>query len=310
MLRVLFVGGLGRSGSTLVERLLGELPGVRALGEVVHLWERGLLADERCGCGEPFHGCRFWQQVGAVAFGGWDRLDASRLLSLKASVDRTRFLPRLAVPRPGASFRREVEEYVAHYTRLYAAAREVTGAEMVVDSSKHASLAYCLRWAPDVDLRVLHVVRDSRAVAYSWTKQVSRPEAAGDVMATYTPGRAAVHWNTQNLAFGLLGRIGTPTHLVRYEDFVRAPEAELRRAAQFAGVQPDDAALPVSGDQATLTAAHTVSGNPMRFQAGPITVRHDEAWRSNFPASSRVVVSACTLPLRIRYGYHRRDDAG
>ncbi|HEY2794503.1 MAG TPA: sulfotransferase, partial [Micromonosporaceae bacterium] len=38
MARVVFLGGLGRSGTTLLERILGEVPGVCALGELVHLW--------------------------------------------------------------------------------------------------------------------------------------------------------------------------------------------------------------------------------------------------------------------------------
>ena len=64
MVRVLFLGGLGRSGTTLLERLLGQLPGVSPLGEVVHLWQRDLVDDERCGCGDRFSACGFWQKVG------------------------------------------------------------------------------------------------------------------------------------------------------------------------------------------------------------------------------------------------------
>ena len=64
MARVLYLGGFGRSGTTLVERLLGELPGVCALGEVVHLWQRDIRDDERCGCGVRFSACPFWQSVG------------------------------------------------------------------------------------------------------------------------------------------------------------------------------------------------------------------------------------------------------
>jgi len=65
--RVLYIGGLGRSGSTLIERLLGQVPGVCAVGELVHLWDRGITEDERCGCGEPFRQCPFWSQVGKTA---------------------------------------------------------------------------------------------------------------------------------------------------------------------------------------------------------------------------------------------------
>ena len=42
--RVVYLGGLGRSGTTLLERLLAARPGVCAAGETVHLWQRGLVA--------------------------------------------------------------------------------------------------------------------------------------------------------------------------------------------------------------------------------------------------------------------------
>ncbi len=67
--RVLFTGGLGRSGSTLVEKLINELPSTFSVGETVHLWERGVRDHERCGCSEAFTDCAHWQAVGVQAFG-------------------------------------------------------------------------------------------------------------------------------------------------------------------------------------------------------------------------------------------------
>src|SRR2546430_13569347 len=88
--RVLYIGGLGRSGTTLLERLLGELPGACALGEVVHLWQRDVIDNERCACGRPFSACEFWRAVGERAFdgGGWSTVDASRLVQLVGAVGR------------------------------------------------------------------------------------------------------------------------------------------------------------------------------------------------------------------------------
>src|SRR5690606_14695161 len=88
--RVVFIGGLGRSGTTLLERLLGQLPGVVPLGEITHLWERDLVGDEMCACGATFSYCEFWQRIGKAAFGSWDEVDVERLAALKATVDRTR----------------------------------------------------------------------------------------------------------------------------------------------------------------------------------------------------------------------------
>jgi Sulfotransferase family len=321
--RVLYLGGLGRSGTTLVERLLGELPGAVSLGEVAHLWERGVVDGERCGCGQSFGDCPFWHEVGQVAFGGWDQVDIDRFRALRASVDRIRFIPTLALPALPAATRARLNAYVSYYTRLYQAVRQVSGAQVLIDSSKHASLAFCLRWAAerDLDLRVLHVVRDSRGVAYSWTKQVRRPEAVtgnGEFMAQWSPAKAAAHWNAENGAFALLARRGIPTALVRYEEFLRTPIASLRRIARFAGLPADDTALAfltgadsVAGAgadgsvTARLSANHTASGNPMRFQTGPILLRRDDSWRTRLALIDRRRVTALTFPLLRHYGYLR-----
>ena len=55
--KVLYIGGFGRSGSTLVERILGQLPGFCSAGEIVFLWQRGLIDGQLCGCGVPVPEC-------------------------------------------------------------------------------------------------------------------------------------------------------------------------------------------------------------------------------------------------------------
>jgi Sulfotransferase family len=310
--RVVYLGGLGRSGTTLMERLLAELPGACSVGEIVHLWQRGVLEQELCGCGRPFGQCEFWREVGEVAFGGWDRLDVRRVTELRAAVDRNRRIPQLAGPLQSAVFKRSVSEYTAHYLRLYSAIGQVSGCPVVVDSSKHPSLAFCLRERPELDLRVIHVVRDSRAVAYSWTRRVSRPDSAEtSFMERYSPAAAAREWNVHNGALQFLAGRGVPTMRVRYEDLVADPPAVLTSMARFAGLQvgPGDldfVGLDAGVHSARLRAGHTASGNPMRFSTGQITISPDERWRSAMPATQRRTVTALTLPLLARYGYARR----
>lgn len=304
VVRVLFLGGLGRSGTTLLERILGELPGVCALGEVVHLWQRDVLDGERCGCGEPFAGCAFWRQVGERAFGGWRPERARRMLALRSAVERTRHVPELAAPRLRAARAKLVREYTDSYRRVYQAAAEISGASVVVDSSKHPSLAFCLRWCGDIELRVAHVVRDSRGVAYSWTRHRERPESAGDTMTRYPPARAAMLWNAHNAAFALLERLGTAVHRVAYERFLADPVAGTRALAGFAGLPAGEEALGfLSGTAATLGTGHSAAGNPMRLRTGRIELRRDDEWRHALPPPQRRLVGALTAPLLGAYGY-------
>jgi Sulfotransferase family len=305
--RVLYLGGLGRSGTTLVERLLGELPGVRALGEVVHLWQRDLRDDERCGCGARFSACTFWKRVGDRAFGGWGNVDVARVHALRDAVERTRHIPRLAA---GPARTAEVREYAGFYSRVYAAAAEVGSATLVVDSSKHSALAHVLRFADDVDLKVVHVVRDARGVAYSWTKTVTRPETDGaDDMTRYSPGRSALLWNAHNAAFGLLARRGVPVLRIRYEQFMADPRAALRELAGYAGIPVADEDLRFLGPaHADLSVGHSAAGNPMRFAVGRLPLRRDDAWVSALPRAQRRLVGAVCAPMLRAYGYPLRPN--
>ena len=311
--RLVFLGGVGRSGSTLLERMLGACPQVAALGEVVHLWERGLRDDEECGCGAAFSRCPFWQEVGERAFGGWSNLDVREVLELKRRVDRTRFVPRLALPRLPARLRTDLEAYDALYERVYGAARSVAGASVVVDSSKHVSLAYCLRWSPALQLLVVHLVRDSPAVAYSWSREVRRPEASGEdaLMPRYGLLNVALRWTIDNLLFEALRRSGTRVQRYRYEDVVEDPRRAVAEilAASGAGV-PADALEFIRPDAVHLDAGHTVAGNPMRFRTGWVPVRRDDAWRDGLPRRRRRAVVALTQPVRLWLGYAGGRAAG
>lgn len=304
---VLFIGGIGRSGTTVFELSLGTDDRVLPLGEVIHLWQRSLIDDEPCGCGDPFSRCPFWREVGHVAFGGWSNVEAGRVLALKQRIDRTVRAPQLAVRMGRKAWRADVREYASYYARIYHAAARITGSALVVDSSKQASMPYVLRHADDLDLRVLHCVRDSRAVAYSWTKQVTRPESQNEesrLMTRYSPAVLALKWVQHNVVIDGLRWARTPTMLLRYEDWAADPVVAHRSALDFAGLE-HRANDGLGRDWVDLPVTHTCSGNPMRFKTGRLVIRRDESWRSSLPRRSRLLVTAITAPVLMTHGYWR-----
>lgn len=301
---VVFIAGEGRSGSTLLERVLARFPDVAAAGEVVHLWERALRDDERCGCGAPFSGCLRWRAAGEAAFGGWDELDPDEAVALRWGVDRQRYLPSLLAPQ--GDYATRLGAYTERLSRLYRGFAAASGSRVVIDSSKHLSTAFVLRHVPGIDLRVVHLVRDSRGVANSWTREVVRPESAGETyMPRYRPVHVGVRWLGHNAGLHVLGGLGVGVTRITYEALVAYPESTLTRLANRLGLDAAAVGDIVAGGTVDLVTDHTVAGNPMRFRVGPTPLRLDDRWRRELRPRDRRIVHLTTWPLLRAYGYHR-----
>ena len=297
---VLLIGGAGRSGTTLLERLLGQVPGMTSAGELVHLWQRGMVDDELCGCGAAFSACPFWIDVGKLAYGGWDRLDPEWVLDTRWAVDRTRRVPWLALPRLATPrYRRRMRAWARHLRALYGGLAAVGGGR-VIDSSKHLSYALLLRHV-GLDIRVVLVVRDPRAVAFSWSTVARRPEAEGAFMPRYGWLKSSVLWVVNTAGYGLLRMLRVPTLVVGYEQLMADPTGVLARIVSFAG--SGGPAPDLERGVVHLAANHTAAGNPMRFRTGPIRLQLDSRWQQAMPKSRQLLVTALTWPWLLANGY-------
>ena len=123
---VVYLSGFGRSGSTLVERMLGAAPGWVNVGELVDLARSVARADELCGCGEPFSRCPVWTQVGEAAFGGWTDRRAGPAGPCCSALPPASGTCR--PPGPATSCRPVLwSSCGTAYARIYRAVAEVTG---------------------------------------------------------------------------------------------------------------------------------------------------------------------------------------
>lgn len=301
--RVLAIGGWGRCGSTLLDMMLGQVPGLVSAGEVRELWLHGCVEDRPCGCGTSFHTCPFWTKVGEAAFGGWHRLDLDRILRVRYSTDRPWGIPKLLRLQAGA-VHEDLVTYGAALVRLFDGIRQVSGARVVIDSSKIPTHTMILSRLAGADVRLVHLVRDSRGVAYSNTKVVIKQVTKGPpkTLPRHGPVSASARYNWYN-GLTALNRRDARYMLLRYEDLIAAPEPHLRAILRHAG-EPDDVALPfLTPEGALLAENHLVDGNPVRFNKGAVPLRMDEEWRTRMAAKDRRTVTALTLPLLASWRY-------
>jgi len=314
--RVLYIAGWGRSGSTLLDRLLGDMPVYFSLGEFRHAWARSYKNNELCGCGKPFRSCIFWSGVRDELE---PDLDPEEKACLQRLCNRGLAGPELLrswflVETGRATPSRHADSLLRLLGKMYSTIARHSGAGILVDSSKSAPYARIIAHVPGIDLRVLHVVRDSRAVAFSRKRKRRRPEIHWEraYMPTFSVWWSACEWMAGNsLAQAVpVGTRSIPYCRLRYEDFAQDPRAVLQRTLQSLELpdQLDD--VFVDESRIELASAHTVSGNPMRFKSGPLDIYHDDEWQGRMPSADRRIVSALTWPLLIRYGYPLRAPRG
>lgn len=301
--KVIYIGGAGRSGSTLLDRVVGQISGYVSAGEVRTVWLAGLGENRLCGCGQPFAACEFWQRVGDEAFGGWGKADPDQIEAWLASMTYLDALRQLLSGRPSAPA--GVDPSARLLERLYEGISAAANGATIIDSSKSPRYALTLSSLPAIDLRAIHLVRDSRGVAYSWSKEIARPDTPGRVvqMPRFNAPGASSRWIVQNAFMELLGR-RVPVTRLRYETFMEDPPGELRRVLEEIGESvPPDALAFVGQDAVRLGPNHTVMGNPMRMATGDLPLVTDAAWRHGLPRLQRAQVTGMTLPMLIRYGY-------
>jgi hypothetical protein len=310
-INVLCIGSMSRSGSTVLDLMLGQLPGFYSGGELRYVWLKGVQQDLLCSCGERFSQCSFWEAVGDAAFGGWHNVDGEEACLLEHRVNRHRYLPLIVEPRLSRTFARNLARFTELLAALHAGLQKVTGCSVIVDSSKDPPYLFALQSVPNLDLRLIHLVRDPRGVAWSLQRKVDRADTTGGFLPRKPPRKAAMLWNDFNLMFHALERTGMPRLFMRYEDVVERPRHYLEQILSFVGEDVGEETLRfLDNETIDLRDHHLIGGNPVRFRTKNLQLRVDDAWREQLPLAARGVVSLLTLPLLLRYGYDIRGHAG
>ncbi len=307
---VLFIAGFGRSGSTLLDRLLGSTRGFHSGGELGGVWRQGLVEDRLCSCGARFSGCLFWQAVGSNSFSTLQAHEIDAIVRYTCSVFPALKTWRILIPRTRRNLVSSAPANFSDITaRIYRGLRDLSGQQVVVDSSKLATYLVMLAQISSVDVHVVHLVRDPRAVAHSWLRPLVTDPDGRTSMPRFGGAKSAVLWLIMNVAVEWTARrLGLSYVRVRYEDLVKDPARIVRqlRSEVLGDAELDFAeASHLDDEDIDLGIVHSISGNPMRFHQGRMPIVEDADWKAG-PWGRRAIVAAITYPILWRYGYGGR----
>jgi len=308
--KVLYIAGSGRTGSTILHNILGQIDGFFAIGELHYVWERGFVKSRLCGCGVPLLECETWRAVVCEAFGGMDHIDVHKMLRLNKSF-RIYHLPFTFIPRVRQRHASRLSEYVDNLEKLYRAIQATTGSRVIVDSSKTPVFGYVLRMIPEIELYVVHFIRDSRATAYSWSRRkLFEPNTTNpEYMAQHDPVRSSLQWNARNILTEMyLRQIPVQYMMLRYEDFVDKPQESVKRILSLLSETAVNLPFVTEHTVEINKTNHSVFGNLVRFQTGTVELKIDQQWKTKMKRLHKVAVTALTWPLLLKYRYLMKFD--
>jgi hypothetical protein len=301
----------GHSGSTLLDCVIGSIPGAFSTGELTYLpWQIGRSAghpsavsaeearvtEDVCSCLRSFRTCEAWSAVIArlsekVGFdiyqdpyrfnmailrnAGYTRPNNKRWKNL-LTAPWPRWLTNLAIQHRPLRFVRDLAQAyvrapVENNWLLFDTMHEVLGAEYVVDSTKDFLRFLMLHSFRPEDIRMTLLIRDIRGVTFSSVKRGLDPLAWAKLWLRYH----------NRIMTALRENKDVKWEIVLYENLVEHPLEVRKRLANFLD-------LPDPGDDLRINTRerHLVAGNPIKYQ-GEITIRHDDTWRTGLDPEVR-----------------------
>ena len=305
---VIYILGYGRSGSTILDIVLGSDPGIQSVGELDLLsreWE-----TRSCSCGMTYDACPFWSRV---RFHTEHAIGAHALREREKTLRRVedlRALPLVLakrIPSPRAHAYRDLVR------AELAAIERVCGKSTILDSSKCAreasARALAISRIAGVRVKMIHLVRDGRAVLWS----VKRGDnvrlgdgCAPDAAAFSRPIlRALGGWILANTIAFLTAMVSPRGSVlrVRYEDLVREPRQELTRIGRFLDRDLSAIADRIERGEA-FAAGHNTGGNRAR-KAGTLKLCEDREWETRLGRAERALYWAVGWPLALAIGGRR-----
>lgn len=302
-INVIYISGSGRSGSTLLERILNSSDGVFATGEIHCLWRLD-FSQIVCSCGAPFAEDAFWQDV--LRRAEFTAATIAELRALEAAICRTGFLLRQRMSFATIQADARVQRFIHLHDRLFGAIAAAGGGTVVVDSSKAGPRAWLL--ASCGRARILHLHRDPRDVIASW-RSIKFDPGLNAPMKRMPVTLAALDWLKSELMAAVLVRRGVAVRL-DYAGLCRTPRATVDsvvgqlglRARIAPGWTAPDAFQPAD-------TYHSLNGNPDRFGAGPVQISERkpalpgsrlEQWQLCLIALAARWIGRLAMPWRLR----------
>lgn len=227
-MKIVYICGLGHSGSTILDMALGAHPSLVGLGEVNQVlkaekadFQNQGFTEILCSCGKNMQECLFWSKIRQNVL-------QSELLSVTS----------------------RYEGLLAIFSNMYGKDK------VLVDSSKDIP-PYLLGLKKKHDLKIVFLIRDFRSWSYSIHKKKNKKIFTLPFRWRKKNNKLLSFLRENDLDYFMLG----------YEEFALYPDIMLDRLCRYLGVEFDSSMLRPAGSASHVIRGNSGRGDPDKMQA-------------------------------------------
>jgi len=296
---VIYIMGEGRSGSTLLDLLLSNQKSLFGTGELWTFFEEDYSVQGFCSCGHSVSNCEFWSSVKnelTKKYGDEILLEHRKLREI---YDKTQWLPFRLLGMQWNNF----SKYCNQLTSIFDIISALSNKKFIIDSSKQIGRAYNLLVCPEINVKLIHLVRDGRGVIWSRKRDFIRNPNLDRAFFRKSTVYNSFIWLTKNyFAKYLQKKFPTRYLLVRYEEFVKTPQVELIKISKFCGFDYTYG-LVFESDQYGIK--HQIGGNLRTRSNKDMNLNLDDEWISKLSNLEKNIFWIISGKLARQLGYKR-----
>ena len=311
-INLVYIASIGRSGSTLLESMLGAHSQIQTMGEL-HIWTHEIEGGgvRPCSCGQYVQNCLFWSEMSRRVDPLNQKGPGVSFFREKHNAGRTLRLNRLKSfdreYQPVEKEQAEIDAYGKNNLEIFdnflslMKEQEGESPQWIVDASKDPYRLLWLIRSGLFNIKVIHMVKNPNAFIYSVTKHLLKEGEGFNLhKRLYFTARQSMAWIVQNALFSRIAANFLSSEdylLLTYEEFASAPHKAFEQVCETIGCPYE----PQAVDSFRQGSVHTIAGNPMRYETKGIVL--DEKWKTRLPKSSKTLASFLTSSVKSRYGY-------
>lgn len=256
-MKIIYIAGDGRSGSTLLDSILSNIDGSLSVGECHRFWIRFYEGETSCSCSKLITNCELWSSVDREMKNRFEDYNPEYFREQVIEIQKHKNFKKI----PKLINSKTWQPFCEHVIFFYEIIGKHAKNEIIIDSSKSISWAYFLETLNFTDIYIIHLERKLTSVANSWKKQILLPEYT--LKEVYMPVKSITLSTKSWVKIKVLAKsLKSANHylFVSYEKLCEHPDLWLENIKSFVNEEFDVTKL-------AMQKTHAIGGNPMRAKS-------------------------------------------